>query len=123
MGGTMILINALRQLFPNADPMRDYELRDDSNGNGPYIAAWNLQGTQPTPAQLAAASDAYDAAEAQAASEAQALRTQVINAANSAVGIVITSLTAAQVRALLAVVLHKGGALDKDGKVRPLGQW
>lgn len=117
----MNIPNALKQLFPNADPQRDYEVRDD--GSGAQIAAWNLAAAQPTPAQLTAASNAYDAAQTQAASEAQSLRSQVITQANSAVGIVITALTAAQVRALLVVLLYKGGALDKDGKVRPLGQW
>lgn len=117
----MNIANALARLFPNADPLRDYTLQDD--GSGAQIAVWNLAAAQPTPAQLVAASNAYDAAQAQAASEAGALRSQVVTQANSAVGIVITALTAAQVRALLAVLLWRGGALDKDGKVRPLGQW
>jgi hypothetical protein len=56
-------------------------------------------------------------------SQAAALRTQVVTVAQSAVGVVITNLTAAQVRALLAVLLWKGGALDKDGKIRPLVEW
>jgi len=117
----MNLPNALQHLFPSADPTRDYVVQDD--GDGPRIAAWNLPDPQPTLAQLQAASDAYDAIAAQAASEAQALRTQVVSVAQSAVGVVITSLTAAQVRALLAVLLWKNGALDTDGKVRPLAEW
>jgi XkdW protein len=117
----MILSNALKQLFPAADPLRDYVVQDD--GVGVYIAAWRLPDPQPTPAQLQAASDAYDVTLAQAASDASALRTQVVNVAQSAVGVLLTNLTAAQVRALLAVLLWKGGALDKDGKVRPLNEW
>ncbi len=117
----MNIPNALKQLFPNADPLRDYEVRDE--GSGPFIARWHLAQAQPTALQLQAASDAYDLAQAQAASEAEALRTQVRTVAQSAVGIVITNLTAAQVRALLAVLLWKGGALDKDGKIRPLTDW
>lgn len=117
----MNLAHALRYLFPNASPQRDYEIRDD--GSGPYIAIWNLQAAQPTVAELQAASDAYDTAAAQAASEAAALRTRVRTTAQSAVGVLITDLTAAQVRALLAVLLWKAGALDKDGKIRALSDW
>lgn len=117
----MNLANALRYLFPNASPLRDYEIRDE--GAGAYIAVWNLQAAQPTEAELQAASDAYDAAKAQADSDAAALRTRVRTVAQSAVGVLITDLTAAQVRSLLAVLLWKGGALDKDGRIRPLADW
>lgn len=117
----MNISNALKYLYPNADPLCDWIVQDD--GNGAYIAAWHLLDPQPTLAQLQAASDAYDAAQAQADAEAAALRAQVINMAQSTVGTLITALTANQVRALVAVLLHKNGALDKDGKVRPLVEW
>jgi len=117
----MDIPNALRYLFPTASAQRDYEVRDV--GNGAFIAVWNLPQPQPAPASLQAASDAYEVAAALAASEAAALRTSVRTTAQSAVGVAITALTAAQVRALLAVLLHKNGALDKDGKVRPLADW
>lgn len=121
MGWAMNLAGALRYLFPNADPIRDYEIRDE--GQGAFIAEWRLAAAQPTAAELQAASDAYDAAQAQAESEAAALRIKVRTVAQSAVGVLITDLTAAQVRALLAVLLWKAGALDKDGKVRALNDW
>lgn len=54
----MILSIALQQLFPNADPMRDYIVQDDSDGNGPYIAQWNLPDKQPSEAELLAAWEA-----------------------------------------------------------------
>jgi hypothetical protein len=117
----MNLSHALAQLFPQANPLRDYTIQDD--GDGPYIAAWHLAQAQPTLAELQAASDAYDTAQAQADADAQALRTQVIAVAQSAVGVVITSLTAVQVRSLLAVLLWKAGALTPTGAVKPLGQW
>jgi hypothetical protein len=79
--------------------------------------------TEPTDAQIAAAVAAREAADLQAKTDAAALRTRVRTTAQSAVGVVITDLTAVQVRALLAVLLWKAGALDKDGKVRPLGEW
>lgn len=117
----MNLPNALASLFPTANPLRDYTIQD--NGSGAAIVAWHLQAAQPTPAELQAASDAYDAAKAQVDADAAALRAQVISVAQSAVGIVITNLTAAQVRALLAVLLYKNGALTPAGAVKPLAEW
>jgi hypothetical protein len=48
------MINEIKHLFPNADPLVDFELRDNSDGKGPYIARWDIAklGTQPTAAQL-----------------------------------------------------------------------
>lgn len=117
----MNIANALTYLFPDASPLRDYTIQDD--GSGARIALWRLSAPEPTAAELVAASDAYDMAQAQAASDASALRTRVRTAAQSAVGVLITDLTATQVRALLAVLLRDAGALDKDGKIRPLNEW
>lgn len=117
----MNIPNALKQLFPTADPLRDWRVQD--NGSGAAIVMWNLQATQPTPAQLQAASDAYDVAAAQAASDASTLHTQVVTVATTAVGTLITNLTANQVRALLAVLLWKQNALTPLGAVRPLAEW
>lgn len=48
------MLNSIKFLFPNADPLIDFELRDNSDGKGPYIARWDTAklGTQPTAAQL-----------------------------------------------------------------------
>lgn len=51
----MSLPDALRLLFPAAEPGRDYELRDDADGRGPRIERWNLPDPEPTPEQIAAA--------------------------------------------------------------------
>lgn len=118
---------ALRHLYPTAragSPSRpgDYELHADAEGNT-SIATWSLPGDPPTEEEIDAAIAAYDAAETQRAQEAATLRQQVVTVAGSAVGVVLTDLTAPQVKALLAVLLHKAGALDKDGKVRVLSEW
>jgi hypothetical protein len=55
--------------------------------------------------------------------DATALRAQVITIAQTAVGTRVDLLTAVQVRALIAVLLWKGGALDKSGVVQPLASW
>ena len=115
--------NALKHLFPLASPLRDYRIQDNSDGNGPYIAAWLLPDPHPTLPQLAAASDAYDAALALALADAAALRSSVRTLAASSVGVAFGSLNPPEVRALLAVLLHKAGALDRDGVIRPLAAW
>jgi hypothetical protein len=43
--------------------------------------------------------------------------------AGGAAGKLITNLTASEVRALVAVLLWKAGALTPDGAVRPLDEW
>jgi len=66
-----------------------------------------------------------DGAEAKVAEE-QARSAALVKAqalAQSAVGVNIQNLTAAQVRALLACLLWQAGAIMKDGIVRPLGEW
>ena len=115
------LWKALAHLYPSATPLVDYELRDD--GAGPYIATWNIEGAQPTAQQIADAIVAYDAARDAEQTAATTLRNQVRTLANSAAGKAITDLTAGEVRALLAILLHKAGAITSNGTVRPLGEW
>ena len=50
----------------NVDFMNDVKLQDDSNGQGAYIAEWNLDIAQPTDAQLSAHETAANTEEANA---------------------------------------------------------
>jgi len=50
----------------NVDFINDVKLQDDSNGQGAYIAEWNLDIAQPTDAQLASYETAANTAEANA---------------------------------------------------------
>ena len=50
----------------NVDFLNDVKLQDDSNGQGVYIAEWNLDIAQPTDAQLASYETAANTAEANA---------------------------------------------------------
>jgi hypothetical protein len=54
----------------NVDFLNDVKLQDDSNGQGAYIAEWNLDIAQPTDAQLASYETAANTAEANATVDA-----------------------------------------------------
>lgn len=111
----------LKWLFPAGQAGTDWTLQDD--GAGPFIASWNRAEPQPNDAQIDAAIAAAKAAAQQAETDAVALKQAVQNLAQSAVGVVIDQLTAAQRNALIACLLWKAGAIDKDMKIRPLAQW
>jgi hypothetical protein len=48
-------IAAVGRLYPNASFATDVIIQDNADGNGPFLAAWNLPGSPPTDAQIAAA--------------------------------------------------------------------
>lgn len=73
------------------------------------------------PAALTAAQQA--AADRAAAVGDAGLRQAILTTAQSAVGVKLTDLTLAQVKALVAVLLWRRGAITPDGTVAPLGQW
>ncbi len=79
--------------------------------------------SEPTEAEIATAIAAREAAAQQETADNVALRQLVISTAQSTVGLSIDVLGNLQVRALLACLLHKANALDKDLKIRPLGKW
>ena len=54
----------------NVDFTTDVKLQDDSNGQGAYIAEWNLDIAQPTDEQLASYETAANTAEANATVDA-----------------------------------------------------
>lgn len=54
---------------------------------------------------------------------AQTTIANIKTVAQSTEGLLLTDLTAAQVKSLLAVLLWRAGAVEADGTVRPLGQW
>ena len=54
----------------NVDFLNDVKLQDDSNGQGAYIAEWNLDIAQPTDAQLISYETAANTVEANATVDA-----------------------------------------------------
>jgi hypothetical protein len=56
----MITANGLIEL--GFKPQIDFTMRDNSDGNGPYIASWLSDSPQPTDAAIEAANIAHEAA-------------------------------------------------------------
>jgi len=48
----MELYNRILKLRPNVDPS-DFDLQDNSDGNGPFISRWDSVETQPSEADIA----------------------------------------------------------------------
>ena len=48
----MNIAQAIIHLYPDSKPLIDFIVQDDSDGNGAYIASWNLSDEQPSPSQL-----------------------------------------------------------------------
>jgi hypothetical protein len=102
---------AIRKRYPTVA----FVLNDDAT-----VLEWHQPGPRPDFVQIVADDDAAAAQEAQAEA---ALRTRVRALAQSAVGVQIDQLSAPQVRALIAILLYKQGAIDKNGATRPLVDW
>ena len=52
----MNLYNRITKLRPNANPT-DFDLQDNSDGNGPFISRWDSSETKPTDAEIASVDD------------------------------------------------------------------
>lgn len=77
----------------------------------------------PTPEQIAAALAARTQERQQEAADTQALRQALRTRLQSAVGVQVDDLLVGQLRALVAYLLWREGALDADLRVRPLSEW
>lgn len=122
----MSYARAIKRLVTDAD----FDLHKDGTQpeqktilpDGSWLA-WRGPGPAPSLADIQASHAAWLAEQQQALADAQALRQQIATVAGSAVGAAFDQLTAAQVRALVAILLRNAGALDKAGKVKPLADW
>lgn len=63
------------------------------------------------------------AAVTQAASDAAALRQQILDLAQGSVGKLLSALTTGERAALTACLLYKAGGVTQDMKVKPLNEW
>lgn len=110
---------ALKQLYPTANPLLDYTVID--NGSGPQVIYWNESklGAQPSTAQLAAA-----LAQVRSAQDSRNIRRARLRAlVSTIVGKDVVSLSALEVRAILAIVLERLGVLDDTGRIQPVVLW
>jgi uncharacterized protein involved in exopolysaccharide biosynthesis len=103
----MILSIAIRELFLDANPLKDYIIQDD--GAGQFIAQWNLPDPQPTPAEIDAAWAVWEAG--QPARDARALEiaeaqpiAKTFYASHPAVTAFIRDLTPAQREAQISAM-------------------
>jgi hypothetical protein len=101
------------------NPQATYLLTSSNATSWNDIVEWYGPGPKPTPEQLEAAWQIVLAERA----EEKAVRDAILDAAQGAVGKSLSSLTAGERNALLAVLLFRLGAVDRSGKVRPLRQW
>lgn len=110
------LARGLKYLFPD---LERHEVAITVDGQGERVTYWGRAEALPEDVLILEA--ARLSREEQAAGQQVAVRLRA--AASPAVGVASVSLTAAQVRALLAVLLEERGALDAEGRVRPLEEW
>lgn len=103
------------QALSAAYPGVPFTLADDA-----AMLTWG--GPQPAPDPVATRV-AYVASLDQQARDVVALRQQIVQAAQSAVGVAIGQLSIAQRNALIVLLLWKAGALNRDGTVKDLGEW
>jgi hypothetical protein len=113
-----------RLMLARLRPTSEYHWRGGADDDYSAIGEWrDPNTTKPTKAQLDAEWAAYQQEQADAQTAATNLRNQIITIAQSAVGVRVDQLTAAQVRALNAIELWQKGALNNDLTVKPLAQW
>ncbi|MBA2943390.1 hypothetical protein HZF08_34530 [Paenibacillus sp. CGMCC 1.16610] len=80
----MNVAEVIIHLYPQANPLLDFIVQDDSDGNGPYIAQWNLEAAQPTEKELLAAWKAMQPTPESQIANAKRSKTAELNAACNA---------------------------------------
>ena len=80
-------------------------------------------GSDPATSDQQAASDANGTALTQAAATDSAIRQWVVTNAQSAVGLPLTGLSLAQLKALVAYLFYLHGMVDQTGTVQPIATW
>lgn len=105
-------------------PTSEYHWKGDGLGVYADIGEWRDKTTiPPTEKEVYDDWDRYVTEKAQKETADNALKDRIIVLAQSAVGIQMDQLTQAQIRALMAIVLWKAGAVAEDGSINPLADW
>lgn len=74
----------ITHLYPQAVPLTDFIVQDDSDGSGPYIAQWNLEAAQPTEEELQTAWEAMQPTPESQVASAKLSKTAELNSACNA---------------------------------------
>ncbi|OCT10989.1 hypothetical protein A8709_04610 [Paenibacillus pectinilyticus] len=77
----MNIVQAIIHLYPQAVSSVDFIVQDDSDGNGPYIAQWNLEHPQPTTEELQSAWDTMQPTPEQVLNDVRSSHINKLNAA------------------------------------------
>lgn len=91
-----------------------------NGGSGGLAAILALNATLQDQSQILAIATAHDPT---TKAPRQIVLDNIRATAQSAEGLLLTDLTAAQVKALLAALLYRAGAVANDGRVKPLAEW
>ncbi|MEA3211338.1 MAG: XkdW protein [Chthoniobacter sp.] len=103
--------DAIRQFAPAAVPVKDYLVRDDSDGRGPQLVQWNAAlGPQPTAADIATAKTALTAARATAAAKVTAETTSFSALSDK---LDAGNLSAAELRQVLTLIVARLRKLER----------
>ncbi|NQX60447.1 XkdW family protein [Paenibacillus qinlingensis] len=72
---------AIKHLYPQSIPMTDFIVQDDSDGNGPYIAQWNMDEEQPSLEVLQSTWNAMQPTPEQSLNDARTAKINLLNTA------------------------------------------
>lgn len=88
------------------------------------LSDWNkLPPKDPTDKEISDAITAKQMRLQKDSNDRIALRQYVISTAQGVVGVPFDQLSALQLRAVVGLLLHRIGALDTTGSIRPLDEW
>lgn len=88
------------------------------------LSDWTLPiPTDPTDKEISDAITAKQMRLQKDSNDRIALRQHVISTAQGGVGVPFDQLSALQLRAVVGLLLHRIGALDTTGAIRPLDEW
>jgi hypothetical protein len=124
---TTVALDGLARVVTATDGSTHVLYWDGTRVRSMEASAWPvLRGplpVDPTSQQSTDAIAARETARLAALAAAATKRQQILTIAQSAVGVRVDLLTAAQIKALYAITLWQQGALDAGLIVRPLADW
>jgi hypothetical protein len=118
----MDIVQAILHRYPNASPITDFHVRDDSDGRGAYLDVWNLPDPRPTDEDLQQWWNEVElplAKQAKIAELRQALTNSIATFQSSALGTPHTYLADEKSMTLLAAEYSYVTSPAYDGQPTP----